>query len=356
MTEALQSVQADMNVYATFNLDQHTFIVNYYDDDKITLIKSYDIKKGEATTHYIQSKTDEIYYYGFLNWVDENEQIVDDFSNIQQNHNFYAMYEKVQINVVITGVHYEYSGVYYRVEYFDNLSTAVEIVDKIGDKLVTVINEWAFRNCNKLETITIPNTIEDVRGWAFGGCAIKEVNFLGTIDEWATIDFLTTTSNPLWYNASLKINGAVVKDVRIMQCEEIMQYAFYGCGSLESVIIGKDVEFVNKFAFAECSNLVSVYLQKGSKCYYMQSAFKNCVSLKEVILYKGYTASYRAFEGCLKLSRVYFMGTQLDFYRIKDYLPADCELRRVNVYYTEPPSQGYSYWIYKEDGITPEID
>ncbi len=75
---------------------------------------------------------------------------------------------------------------------------------------VTMISEGAFKNCKSLAKVTIPTSVHSIRDGAFAGCEnLKEVVFEGVDD----IDGI------------LQIGG----------------YAFKGCTSLESVMVGESI-------------------------------------------------------------------------------------------------------------------
>ena len=55
---------------------------------------------------------------------------------------------------------------------------------------MTGIDLHAFFGCDKLTTVTIPNTVVSIGEMAFCQCTnLESVNFGGTIDQWRDIEF-----------------------------------------------------------------------------------------------------------------------------------------------------------------------
>ncbi len=96
---------------------------------------------------------------------------------------------------------------------------------------VTVISDWAFCECKKLNRITIPDSVNEIGEGAFYNCAL--------LDE-------------------VEIPDSVVK---IDDC------AFRGCTSLERVIIPDTVKELGWGVFDRCEKTVTVYCDEGSAAY-----------------------------------------------------------------------------------------
>lgn len=93
---------------------------------------------------------------------------------------------------------------------------------------VTIISDWAFCECKKLNRITIPDSVHEIGEGAFCNCAL--------LDEVEIPDSVT-----------------VIDDC-----------AFRGCTSLEKVVIPSTVTELGWGLFDGCENTVTVYCDEGS--------------------------------------------------------------------------------------------
>ena len=93
---------------------------------------------------------------------------------------------------------------------------------------VTVISDWAFCDCKKLNRITIPDSVREIGEGAFSNCAL--------LDEVEIPDSVT-----------------IIDDC-----------AFRGCTNLEKVVIPSSVTELGWGLFDGCENTVVVYCDEGS--------------------------------------------------------------------------------------------
>ena len=178
----------------------------------------------------------------------------------------------------------------------------INIVDYIVPDGYTAISSEVFKNCNKLESITIPDSIKTIEAGAF--------------NEHKT---LKRVSLP----AGISIGGR----------------AFYHCESLENVTVRKDSEAgssapenaeIGEEAFAECRKLTHMEVPDGVKtigvrafdlCQAMKTikipdsvvkiewcAFNHCNALEEITLSANHPVSigHNAFRYCYALRHFRF--------------------------------------------------
>ena len=112
----------------------------------------------------------------------------------------------------------------------------------------TLIKEEAFINCSKLASVTIPDTVREIRGLAFGGCSNL---------------------------ASLDLPSSV---------RDIGPSAFNGCKSLASVVISSDVGIlIEERAFARCISLTDVVFNNNPMKVIAPHAFEGCPCEDDVV-------------------------------------------------------------------------
>lgn len=127
-----------------------------------------------------------------------------------------------------------------------------------------------FSGCDKLVSITLPETITDLGTNAFSGC--------------------TSLS-------SIVLPGSI-------SC--IGSETFQGCSSLGSIIIPSGVISINENAFIDCSKLTTVELPLGLSSI-SQRAFQNCSSLCSINFPSSLKSiGWAAFYGCSSLASVDF--------------------------------------------------
>ena len=119
----------------------------------------------------------------------------------------------------------------------------------------------AFYGCSGLTSVTIKDDITSIGKDAFYNCdGLIKVNYTGTIDGWAQIEFGNSLANPLFYAKKLYINNIEVTEVNLIAATEIFSYAFYNCSSLTSATIGDSVTSIGRGVFHGCSSLQSIIL------------------------------------------------------------------------------------------------
>ncbi len=150
------------------------------------------------------------------------------------------------------------------------LGNNVETLD-LSQLTVTTLPEWAFYQCTKLATITLPSTVTSIPCGAFHSCGA-----------------LTTITLP---TSVTSISGS----------------AFNGCKKLESITLPTSVTSIGDHAFDECG-LTKITLP-STVTSIPESAFYNCANLGEVTC-EGNLSSVgkTAFYNCVKLTKVTFKG------------------------------------------------
>ncbi len=165
------------------------------------------------------------------------------------------------------------------------------LVNFTVDESVTKIGEGAFAFCINLETLSFAanGSLEAIGDGAFAGCgALKEVNLPASLKTLGTNAFLQCTA---------------LESVAIPSVEIMGDGAFYGCTALNTVSFGANAKVTGAYTFATCSALKSVTLGENITAI-DEGAFAYCTSLESVNLNKVTSVGMGAFGFCDKLSTV----------------------------------------------------
>ena len=212
---------------------------------------------------------------------------------------------------------------------------------------VTTITQNAFRSCNGLTSIYIPNSITSIGKEAFSYCN-------------GLVSIVVENGNPK-YDSRNNCNGIIEisTNTLIAGCNTtiipddistIADYAFSGCSGLSSVDIPNSVNSIGDGAFSGCSGLTSVDIPNsitsiGNNVFYGcvglttvtipnnltsigDYAFSRCSGLTTIIIGNNVAnIGNKAFEGCSNLKKV-----------VVKNIAAWCKIR-----FTDPYSNPLSY-------------
>lgn len=139
---------------------------------------------------------------------------------------------------------------------------------------VTELAANTFADCTALTEIVLPNGLQTIGDNAFKGCSFTEVSLPESVTQvygaFTDCNALEKLSLPACGNILGYYFGTdsysqqkdnipnSLKTVIIRGGDTVTDYAFYGCGLLESVIIPDSVTTIGERAFVSCSALESV--------------------------------------------------------------------------------------------------
>lgn len=214
------------------------------------------------------------------------------------------------------------------------------------------IPHGAFANCEILETIDIPDSVEKIGGYAFYYCFnLKDVSFplsLKTIGMYAfnycssleTVVFpdgLTTIGDLAFYNCSsikeLIIPDSVQDTTAIYTSGDhvgeeytidgIGYGAFHTCTGLEKVVVGAGVSSLRSGVFGYCPSLETVYLPLS------------LTKIDGVLYQSGEIYLGHPFHSDSKIVSVHYAGTESDWNQI------EIDTTSVNTKYGDVYSNSY---------------
>ena len=197
---------------------------------------------------------------------------------------------------------------------------------------VTSIGRSALSGCTGLTSVTIPESLTNMQNSAFDNCTgLTSVYYTGDIAGWCGITFGNRSSTPLYYAGKLYIDGQLVTDLVIPDSvTKIKDYAFSGYTGLTSVNTSNSVNIIGDSAFSGCTGLTSVTIG-NSVTSIGDSAFSYCTGLTSATIGNSVTSiGSSAFSYCTGLTSL-TIGSSVT--NIGDYAFRDCTGLK-SVYYT----------------------
>ena len=173
---------------------------------------------------------------------------------------------------------------------------------------VTTIEIRAFYGCRSLTYVVLPEHLEVIRQEAFERCtSITEITIPGSVNA--------IEQDTFYGNSSLR-------SVKILDgVSSIGNAAFSGCSSLSEVEIAGSVKKIAENAFYGCSSIEAITISEGCQII-GNSAFYGCTNLKEVQLPQSIEKFGRdVFGACDEIQynsdgKAYYLGTTSNPYHI----------------------------------------
>ena len=168
-----------------------------------------------------------------------------------------------------------------------------DIPEEIKGYKVSAIGDYAFSDCEKLTSVTIPESITYIGKVAFAGC-----DSLNTV-YWNAV----ACEKVGWYYSIFGYIPNVSKVVFGDKVTIIPDSAFYDCSRLTSVILPDSLESIGVNAFCGCNSLRSIVIPSsvtniGSTGDVPILPFGRCSSLTDVIV-SADNANYFDIDGVL---------------------------------------------------------
>ena len=210
-----------------------------------------------------------------------------------------------------------YSGLSFNVAYTSAMYKGEP--NPVIEDFYTIIDNNAFQGREELQSITIPDNIEMIGGYAFEGCSnLSTVNFgpgskltrIG-VNAFQNCTGLTSITLP---NSVTTIDAAAFSSSGLTSISipdsvfRIDNQTFMGCTALGSVSIGTGVKTIGSDAFNGCTSLTSVEIPDNVTDIY-DSVFEGCSGLTSVTIGEGITSiGQYAFRGCTSVTEYVFRG------------------------------------------------
>lgn len=155
---------------------------------------------------------------------------------------------------------------------------------------IKVIDDYAFVDCEQINTIILPTTLNYIGTNAFANCNSLNNIEINNIKSWGDATFIHN-------------NGLINVDFNV-PISSIGECAFAGCSSLENLVLPEGLDSINLIAFKNCNKLKYVKYPSTLKYLGMQ-AFCGCTSLTSPILPEGIHEIYLdAFMYCHNITEL----------------------------------------------------
>lgn len=215
---------------------------------------------------------------------------------------------------------------------------------------ITSIGDYAFKNCENVSRVFLPNELKVIGYCSFYGCRnLSSINIPNKVTSIGVEAFNYCTGlskifipasvneigdGAFWHNWALKsitvdvankdyvdVNGVLFSKnwTRLIvypagktdqmftlpaNTTTIGAGAFSNCKDLTTVVLPKDLVEIRRFAFQECNRLVSITIPNAIEVL-EQGVFSGCTGLRQVSFPKKMKRiGDRAFENCASLTNV----------------------------------------------------
>lgn len=306
---SLVMIASDITLYAKWELEKINII---FDSNGGTSVSTITGDEGDSVTAPASPTKKG---FSFLGWYSDNElskpYLFEINNTIPSNDiTLYAkwdchfIYEEVDDHIVIKGISSQYS-------YLNTL----EIPSVIDGITVTSIDEGAFFDNSDLISITISSSITNIGDFAFAMCSNLSVVIFEEgiqLENLSTYIFAYTNLINITIPASVSCIGewafAFCDNLLSVEFEidskltVICAEAFRECFSLTDISIPLSVQSINNQAFDSCTGLLTVSIFSGVIGDFV---FYGCISLQSVIIGANVTAiGNYTFYGCIALQSI----------------------------------------------------
>ncbi|MBQ1942134.1 MAG: leucine-rich repeat domain-containing protein, partial [Clostridia bacterium] len=195
----------------------------------------------------------------------------------------------------------------------------VKIPATYGGSPVTKIEDNGFACCNKLTSVTIPNSVTSIGVKAFYWCPnLQSVILPGSItsigkEAFAHCYSLSSITIP---NGVTTISERAFEGSGLISIDlpdsltSIGDFAFSGSTKLTSIVIPDGVTSIGAYVFEYCYSLESVILP-GSITSIDGMAFSYCINLTSIIIPSSVTTlGGGVFASCSNLKTIKYCGTE----------------------------------------------
>ena len=167
---------------------------------------------------------------------------------------------------------------------------------------LSVLPTEAFLECTNIKSVILPNTLTAIGTQAFWGSSLVSISIPASVEEIRGSAFFGCSSlKTVTFGSKLKTIGSDV---------------FLNCTSLTMIEIPASVETIEDQAFEGCSLLATVTFEKGSQLKTVDG-FSNCTALTTVDM-----------SACTQVTRIeyraFYEDSKLQLFKIGTRTPPSC--------------------------------
>lgn len=179
---------------------------------------------------------------------------------------------------------------------------------------VKVIGDYAFSECDKLTTVSFPDSLNSIGIGAFNYSAISEAIVPDSVTSLGEGAFTGCTKLAL---VSLPDNIVTIEGLTFYGCENLTEVelpqslatieseAFYGCRALQSISLPNTLTEIKGYAFGWCGSITSITLPESLQRI-RRDGFLGCSSLKYLFINSPeLIIDGNGFADCYKLTDIY---------------------------------------------------
>ena len=215
-------------------------------------------------------------------------------------------------------------------------ATDVTVPESIDGMPVVAIGRSAFHNCDKMKSLTLPDSVIKIGGLAFNKCyslehvtlgrGIREIDYSPfancekmIYNEYENGLYVGNDENPYFALVSMTSNSKKIEihPDAIVVCGSALEY----CRSLCELVFPEGVVSIGSFAMQSCLSLETVYIPKSVESIGLL-AFQNCDSIQKIVVsdenphFKSVDGSLFSRDGSRLIK--YATGQNVISYRIPD--------------------------------------
>jgi hypothetical protein len=171
------------------------------------------------------------------------------------------------------------------------------VTDVIVEEGVTIIQVRTFSQLNRLRSIALPQSLQELEFGALHACPSLKSIF---------IPRNVTCIGKHAFCGCLALVEVIFEEGS--KLKTIHAEALCGCRSLKSIRIPKSVTTLGLRVFLQCKNLQSVIFEEGSQLQVIpENCFFDCIKLKSMIIPDSVTTiQEKAFGRCFDLTFIFF--------------------------------------------------